>query len=219
MVNERITTSNSSKLFKIIRSRKTTREYQNQQDIFSQGDAADAIFYIQKGNVKLTVVSGRGKKAVIAILGRGDFFGEGCLAKQMVRGSTATTIHESTIASVPKGDMDRIIRQNPVFAKAFIAHLVVQMVRIEENYVDQIFNSSEKRLARILLMLAPRGKNGSRKLLFPGMIQDNLAQMVGTTRSRINFFMNRFRKKGFIDYNGNARLTVHPGLLSAILQD
>lgn len=217
MIDERGTTTNSRKLFKIIRSQKTTREYRNEQDIFAQGDAADAIFYIQKGSVKLTVVSKRGKKAVIALLGRGDFFGEGCLAKQLVRRSTATTIHESTIASVAKAVMLRIIHQNPVFAKLFISHLVARMVRIEENYADQILNSSEKRLARILLTLANGAKDGRNKTVIPGMIQANLAQMVGTTRSRINHFMNKFRKKGFIHYNGG--LTVNRNLLIAILHD
>ena len=221
MVNERGVTSNAGKLFKIIRSQKTTREYRNHQDIFSQGDTANAIFYIEKGNVKLTVASRRGKKAVIGILGCGDFFGEGCLARQMVRGSTATTMHESTIASVPRGAMNRIIRQSPLFARLFISHLADQMVQIEDNFANQIFNSSEKRLARILLMLAHRNgsKDGNGKLLLPGMIQDNLAQMVGTTRSRINFFMNKFRKKGLISYNGKDKFSVHRSLLFAVLHD
>ena len=210
---------NSRNFLKRIGTQKTTREYQDQQAIYSQGDAADAMFQIQNGNVKLAVASPRGKQAVIAILGPGDVFGEGCLVNRSLRMSTATAIQPSTIACVKKGILVRLIRQEPAFAKLFISYLLSRMVRVEEDFVDRLFNFSEKRLARILLRLTHFGKEGRDGTAFPRINQEHLAQMVGTTRSRVSHFMNKFRKLGFVDYNGNGVLTVHGGLLSAVLHD
>jgi CRP-like cAMP-binding protein len=212
-------TFNSRNFLKRIGAQKTTREYQDQQAIYSQGDAADAMFQIQHGNVKLAVASPRGKQAVIAILGPGDVFGEGCLVNRSLRMSTATAIQPSTIACVKKGILVRLIRQEPAFAKLFISYLLSRMVRVEEDFVDRLFNFSEKRLARILLLLTHFGKEGRDGTAFPRINQEHLAQMVGTTRSRVSHFMNKFRKLGFVDYNGNGVLTVHGGLLSAVLHD
>lgn len=212
-------TFNARTFLKKIGAEKTTREYQNRQAIYSQGDAADAMFQIQNGNVKLVVASPRGKQAVIAILGPGDVFGEGCLATKAVRISSATAVQLSTVARVKKGTLVRMIHNDPDFAKLFISCLLARMVRVEEDFVDRLFNFSEKRLARILLMLARVGKNSGAQTPSPSFNQEQLAQMVGTTRSRVSHFMNKFRKLGFVDYNGNGRLTVHNRLLSAILQD
>jgi CRP/FNR family cyclic AMP-dependent transcriptional regulator len=196
---------------------KTTREYRNEQIVFSQGDEADAVFYIQSGKVKLTVVSTRGKEAVIAVLERGSFFGEGCLAAQPLRMSTASAIQPSTIIRVGRSTMVRVLHKEPEFAELFTAYLLSRNVRIEEDLVDQLFNSSEKRLARILLLLAHFGKEPRPESVIPKVSQETLAAMVGTTRSRVSFFMNRFRKMGFIHYNGG--LQVHSGLLSVVLRD
>jgi CRP/FNR family cyclic AMP-dependent transcriptional regulator len=196
---------------------KTTREYRNDQIVFSQGDEADAVFYIQSGKVKLTVVSTRGKEAVIGVLERGSFFGEGCLAAQPLRMSTASAIQPSTIIRVGRSTMVRVLHKEPEFAELFTAYLLSRNVRIEEDLVDQLFNSSEKRLARILLLLAHFGKEPRPESVIPKVSQETLAAMVGTTRSRVSFFMNRFRKMGFIHYNGG--LQVHSGLLSVVLRD
>jgi CRP/FNR family transcriptional regulator, cyclic AMP receptor protein len=196
---------------------KTTREYRNDQIVFSQGDEADAVFYIQNGKVKLTVVSTRGKEAVIGVLERGSFFGEGCLAAQPLRMSTASAIQPSTIIRVGRSTMVRVLHQEPEFAELFTAYLLSRNVRIEEDLVDQLFNSSEKRLARILLLLAHFGKEPRPESVIPKVSQETLAAMVGTTRSRVSYFMNRFRKMGFIHYNGG--LQVHSGLLSVVLRD
>jgi CRP/FNR family cyclic AMP-dependent transcriptional regulator len=196
---------------------KTTREYRNDQIVFSQGDEADAVFYIQNGKVKLTVVSTRGKEAVIGVLERGSFFGEGCLAAQPLRMSTASAIQSSTIIRVGRGTMVRVLHKEPEFAELFTAYLLSRNVRIEEDLVDQLFNSSEKRLARILLLLAHFGKEPRPESVIPKVSQETLAAMVGTTRSRVSYFMNRFRKMGFIHYNGG--LQVHSGLLSVVLRD
>ncbi|MDR3678169.1 MAG: Crp/Fnr family transcriptional regulator [Acidobacteriota bacterium] len=212
-------TFNSRNFLKRVGTQKTTREYQDQQAIYTQGDAADAMFHIQNGNVKLVVESPHGKKAVIAILGPGDVFGEGCLVNRSLRMSTATAIHPSTISCVTKGALIRLIHQQPAFAKVFISYLLSRMGRVEEDFVDRLFNFSEKRLARILLMLAHFGKEGGDGAAFPRINQEQLAQMVGTTRSRVSHFMNKFRDKGFVDYNGNGALTVHGDLLSAVLHD
>jgi CRP/FNR family transcriptional regulator, cyclic AMP receptor protein len=176
------------------------------------------MFNIQNGNVKLTIESKRGKKAVIALLGRGDSFGEGCLVEQSRRMSTATTIQPSTIVRVKRGTLVRIIRQDPAFAGHFISFLLSRAVRVEEDYAAQLFNSSEKRLARVLLSLDHFGKEGMLDPVIPHINQETLAEMIGTTRSRVSHFMNRFRKLGFVDYNGSG-LTIHGGLLSTILQD
>jgi CRP/FNR family cyclic AMP-dependent transcriptional regulator len=200
-----------------IENGKTTREYRNKQVVFSQGDAADAVFYIESGKVKLTVVSTRGKEAVIGVLEQGSFFVEGCLAAQPLRMSTASAIQPSRIMRVGKSTMVRVLHRQPEFAEHFTAYLLSRNVRIEEDLVDQLFNSSEKRLARILLLLAHFGKESRPESVIPKVSQETLAAMVGTTRSRVSYFMNRFRKMGFIQYNGG--LEVHSALLTVVLRD
>jgi CRP-like cAMP-binding protein len=212
-------TFNSRNFLKRAGTQKTTREYQERQAIYLQGDTADSIFYIQTGNVKLEIASQRGKKAVIAILGPGDVFGEGCLGNRPLRISTASAIQTSTIARVSKGVLVRLIQQEPAFAKLFISYMISRMVDFEEDFVDRLFNFSEKRLARILLMLTHFGKGNGDGTAFPRINQEHLAQMVGTTRSRVSHFMNKFRKLGYVDYNGDSVLTVHRGLLSAVLHE
>jgi len=197
---------------------KTSRQYQDQQAIFSQGDAADAVFYIQCGKVKLTVVSKRGKEAVIAILQEGSFFGEGCLAGQPCRMATATAVQRTTIVRVAKRAMVELLHRNPRFAEGFVAYLLSRNIRMEEDLVDQLFNSSEKRLARLLLLLANFGKESQPMSVVAKISQETLAEMVGTTRSRVSFFMNRFRKLGFINYNGGG-MQVHSSLISVVLHD
>jgi len=196
---------------------KTTREYRNKQVVFSQGDPADAVFFIRSGKVKLTVFSTRGKEAVVGVLERGSFFGEGCLAGQPLRMSTASAMQASTVVRVDKSTMVRVLHQEPEFAELFTAYLLSRNVRIEEDLVDQLFNSSEKRLARILLLLAHFGKESKPETVIPKVSQETLAAMVGTTRSRVSYFMNRFRKMGFIDYNGG--LQVNSALLTVVLRD
>ena len=212
-------TFNSRAFLRRIGTQKTTREYQDRQVVYSQGDAADAIFHIQNGSVKLVVASPRGKLAVTAILGPGDLFGEGCLAKQSRRMSSATATELSTISRVNKGPLIRLIQREPAFAKLFISYLLSRMVRVEEDFVDRLFNFSEKRLARILMLLARFGKESGDGTPFPKINQEQLAQMVGTTRSRVSHFMNKFRKLGFVDYNGDGPLTIHRDLLSEVLHD
>ncbi len=191
--------------------------YPTNARIFEQGDAADAIFYIQKGKIKLTVVSKQGKEAVVAILGEGDFFGEGCLAGQPMRMASAAAISECTAMKLSKAAVVKLLRDEPVFAERFLTHLLTRNIKIEEDLVDQLFNSSEKRLARVLLLLANFGKDTRPEEVIPKISQETLAGIVGTTRSRVSFFMNRFRKLGFIDYNGG--LTIHSSLLNVILHD
>ena len=169
---------------------------------FRKATPADAVFYIQKGKVKLTVVSEQGKEAVIAILGADEFFGEGCLAGQPLRMATVTTLTDSVIARLEKAAIIRVIHQEPAFSEMFIAHLLARNIRVEADLVDQLFNSSEKRLARLLLLLANFGKDGAPEPVIAKISQETLAEMIGTTRSRVSFFMNKFRKMGFIDYNG-----------------
>jgi CRP-like cAMP-binding protein len=195
---------------KSILTQSTTQQYRSGQSIFDQGDKADAIFYLQDGTAKLTVVSKNGKKAVIAILRCGDFFGEGCLTRQTRRTSSARAIRESTIIRVKRSDIVRILQQEPAFAKVFTSHLLFRIGRIEADLVDQVCNSSEKRLARLLLILADFGKQSTLESAIPKVDQETLAEIVGTTRSRVSFFMNRFRTKGYIDYNGS--LHVHLAL-------
>jgi CRP/FNR family cyclic AMP-dependent transcriptional regulator len=194
-----------------------TKEYRKRGTVFSQGDPGDAVFYIEKGQVKLTVVSTRGKEAVVAILGRGDFFGEGCLVGQPLRMATATAMTECSILRVQKETMTRMLRNEPALSELFMTYLLTRNVRIEEDLVDQLFNSSEKRLARILLLLTRFGKDGQQELVVPRISQETLAEMVGTTRSRVSFFMNKFRKLGLIEYNGG--LNVHSSLLGVVLRD
>ena len=194
-----------------------TRDHPKTQPIFSQGDRADAVFFVQRGKVKLTVLSRQGKQAVVALLGPGDFFGEGCLAGQPVRMATATALTESSVLRLPKPAMIRALHRDAVFAEVFTAYLLSRNIRMEEDLVDQLFNSSEKRLARILLLLANFGKAGRPEPVVPKISQETLAEMVGTTRSRISHFMNKFRKLGFVAYNG--RLEVHSSLLHVVLHD
>ena len=196
---------------------KTIREYRRKAVVFAQGDAADAVYYLESGKVKLTVVSTRGREAVIAILERGTFFGEGCLAGQPLRMSTANAMPAATVVRVDKETTVRLLHQEPEFAELFIAYLLSRNVRIEEDLVDQLFNSSEKRLARILLLLAHFGKDTKPETVVPKVSQETLAAMVGTTRSRVSYFMNRFRKMGFIHYYGG--LQVHNALLTVVLRD
>jgi CRP/FNR family cyclic AMP-dependent transcriptional regulator len=185
--------------------------------IFLQGNAADAIYYVQKGRVKLTVISEHGKEAVIGILAAGDFFGEGCLAGQLVRMSTATAFADSSILRLEKAGILRLLHDEPALAELFLKYLLTRNIRIEEDLVDQLFNSSEKRLARLLLLLANFGKDEKPEPVISKISQATLAEMIGTTRSRVSFFMNKFRKMGFIEYNGELR--VHSSLLTVVLHD
>jgi len=196
---------------------KTSLTSSKKHTIFSQGDAAEAVFYIQAGKVKLTVVSQQGKEAVVAILERGAFFGESCLAGQTVRTATATAVEDSSIVRIDKDAMIRVLHEEPTFAELFMSYLLAHTIRIQEDLVDQLFNSSEKRLARVLLLLAHFGKEGKPEPVIAKISQETLAEMIGTTRSRVSFFMNKFRKLGFIDYNGE--LHVHSSLLNMILHD
>ena len=185
--------------------------------IFSQGDPSDAVFYIQKGRVKLTTLSKHGKEAVIAILGAGDFLGEACLTGQMIRVASATAIVPSAILRIEKDEMLRVLQKERALSGLFISYLLSRNLRIEEDLVDQLFNSSEKRLARTLLLLARYGKEGKPETVVPEIDQETLAEMIGVTRERVNFFMNKFRKLGFIDYNGG--LQIHSSLLSVVLHE
>jgi len=191
--------------------------YQKKRRIFSQGDPADSLFYVQEGKVKLTVVSQKGKEAVVAILGPGDFFGEGCLAGQMRRMSTATGMSVCSVMRLEKEAVLQVLRAQPSFSEFFLHHLLSRNIKIEEDLVDQLFNSSEKRLARVLLLLANVGKDGKPEPVMTKISQEMLAEMVGTTRSRVSFFMNKFRSLGFIEYNGG--LYVHSSLLNVVLHD
>ena len=192
-------------------------EYRKGQVIFAQGDKADAVFYLRKGKIKLTVVSNQGKEAVVAILGENEFFGEGCLVAQPLRMATATALTPCSILRLEKSAMVRVLHQQPTFSGRFITHLLSRNIRIEEDLVDQLFNSAEKRLARVLLLLANFGKEGKPEAVIPKINQETLAEMIGTTRSRVSFFMNKFRKLGFIHYNDG--LEVHSALLNVILHD
>ena len=183
--------------------------------VFTQGDPADAVFYLEKGQIKLTVVSERGKAAVVAMLGRGDFFGEGCLAGQPIRMATASAMTEASVVRVERRAMIGLLHERSMFSERFMAHLLARNVRFEEDLVDQLFNSSEKRLARVLLLLARFGKEGTTDPVIPKVSQEVLAEMVGTTRPRISGFMNKFRKLGFIEYNGG--LHIHSSLLNVLL--
>jgi CRP-like cAMP-binding protein len=187
------------------------------QILFSQGDVADSVFYIQAGRVKLSVVSQRGKEAVIALMDTGSFFGEGCLAGKLVRLTSATVVNDSTIVRIDKQMMMRVLENEPTFSSMFLEYVLARNIRIQEDLVDQLFNSSEKRLARVLLLLAHFGKEGKPEPVIAKISQETLAEMIGTTRSRVNFFMNKFRKLGFLEYNGG--LHVHSSLLNIVLHD
>jgi len=192
-------------------------DYRKDQIVFSQGEPSDSVFYIQSGKVKQTVVSEQGKEAVVALLGTGDFFGEGCLTGQPLRLSTASAMAESVIVRIAKVDITSVIHKESAFAELFIAHLLARNSRVEEDLVDQLFNSSEKRLARVLLLLANFGKEGRPEPIIAKISQETLAEMIGTTRSRVSFFMNKFRELGLIDYNGH--IEVHSSLLNVVLHD
>jgi CRP/FNR family transcriptional regulator, cyclic AMP receptor protein len=185
--------------------------------VFAQGAQANSVFYVQEGGVKLAVLSSVGKEAVVAILGPGDFFGEGCLAGQPLRMGTAKAVMRTALLRIPKSDMVRLLHESPEFSDRFIRHMLTRNIRIEEDLVDQLFNSSEKRLARALLLLARYGREDATHRVLPKLSQETLAEMVGTTRSRVNFFMNKFRKLGLIEYNG--ALKVHNSLLTIVLHD
>jgi CRP/FNR family transcriptional regulator, cyclic AMP receptor protein len=196
---------------------RTLAAYKRDQVVFSQGDAADSLYFVQKGKIKISVVSARGKEAVIAILGTGAFFGEGCLAGQQVRMATARAITECSVMRLEKSAVVRVLLEEPSFSEMFVHYLLARNIRIEEDLVDQLFNSSEKRLARTLLLLANFGKEGKPEAVIAPISQETLAEIIGTTRSRVSYFMNKFRKLGFIEYNGG--LQVHTSLLNVVLHD
>ena len=192
-------------------------EYRRSEKIYSQGEPATSVMYIQAGGVKLTVVNEVGKEAVVAILGPGDFFGEGGMAGQSVRMGTATAVVPTRLLVIEKNEMIHVLRAEHAFSDLFVSYMLARNIRVEEDLVDQLFNSSEKRLARTLLLLARYGKEDQPEGMIPQMSQETLAEMIGTTRSRVNFFMNKFRKLGFIHYNGG--LQVHKSLLSVVLHE
>ncbi|MGO8983239.1 MAG: Crp/Fnr family transcriptional regulator [Terriglobales bacterium] len=212
---------NPSAFLAIIGEGRTNLTFSMKQPIFVQGDAADAVFYIQKGKVKLTVVSKAGREATLAMLGAGYFFGEGALAGQPLRMGSATAMTDCEIQRIDKRAMIDALHREPGFSELFVTYLLARNVRYEEDLVDQLFNSSEKRLARVLLLLAHFGKEGVPETVVPKISQETLAEMVGTTRSRVSFFMNRFRKMGFVTYSGgpDGGLQVHSSLLSVVLHD
>jgi CRP-like cAMP-binding protein len=195
---------------------KTALEYGENDTIFMQGQPADSLYFLLRGKVRLAVATQEGKEAIVATLGPGEFFGEGCLAGQPLRMATAISVGACTLTKVEKPMMARMLHEEPGLAEAFVTQLLARIIRYEADLIDQMFNSSEKRLARMLLLLSHFGKESRTETVVAGVNQEHLAQMVGTTRSRINLFMNRFRKLGFIDYNGEAGLTVHRGLLSVL---
>ena len=217
MVPQKKVTFDPGKFLSTIGEGRRTLVFGKKQTIFAQGDTTDAVFYIQKGKIKLTVISGNGKEATIGILGEGDFFGEGCLAGQHLRMGSASAVTNCDVLRIDKKVMMRVLHQEHKMSDMFVAYLLARNIRYEEDLVDQLFNSSEKRLARILLLLAHFGKEGIPEKIIPEISQTTLAEMVGTTRSRVNFFMNRFRKRGFIHYNGG--LQIHSSLLNVVLHD
>jgi CRP/FNR family transcriptional regulator, cyclic AMP receptor protein len=196
---------------------RTITDYEKGDPVFSQGDPCKHVFYIQKGGVKLSVVSETGQEAIVAMLSPGDFFGEGCLAGQTVRMGTATAVTASRVMAVKKESMVRVLHEEHAFSDRFIKHMLARNIRIEEDLIDQLFNSSEKRLARALLLLARYGKQDKPQRVVPKISQESLAAMVGTTRPRVNFFLNKFRKLGFIEYNGELR--INSSLLTVVLHD
>ncbi|MBR1267689.1 Crp/Fnr family transcriptional regulator [Bradyrhizobium sp. AUGA SZCCT0222] len=196
---------------------KTISVYRKDQIIFSQGEVADTIFYLQKGGVKIVVLSDQGKEAVVGILEPGQFFGEGCMNGHSIRIATSTATEESLITSISKSAMIAVLHDEPKFSELFVAYLLTRNSRVEDDLIDQLFNSNEKRLARLLLLLARFGKEGSPTPISPNISQETLAEMIGTTRSRVSFFMNKFRKLGLISYNG--KIEVHNSLLDAVLRE
>jgi CRP-like cAMP-binding protein len=193
--------------------------FSKKQAIFAQGDSADAVFYIKEGKIRLTIVSRSGKEATLGILNEGDFIGEGCLTGQTRRLFSATAMTDCTVMRIDKKSMMDVLHREQTFSDMFVAYLLTRNIRYEEDLVDQLFNSSEKRLARILLLLAHFGKEGKQETVIPKMSQEMLAEMIGTTRSRVSFFLNRFRKLGLIDYDGGSGLQVHSSLLNIVLHD
>jgi CRP/FNR family cyclic AMP-dependent transcriptional regulator len=200
---------------------KTIVEYHRNEVIFTQGDSSTSVMYIQKGGVKLSVLSKTGREAVVAMLGPSDFFGEGCLAGQTIRIGTATAITPTTVLEITKNQMVKVLHEQHALSDRFIAHMLSRNVRIEQDLIDQLFNSSEKRLARALLLLARYGKQEKPRQVVAKISQETLSEMVGTTRSRVNFFMNKFKKLGFIEYNGDldAGIQINSSLLSVVLHD
>jgi len=192
-------------------------KYRKNQTIFKQGEPADAVFFVQKGKVRVSVVSDRGKEAVVSILGPDEFFGEGCLSGQALRIATVDAMTETVVVRIGKVEMVRLLQKEPLFSEMFTTHLLSRTMRIEADLIDQLFNSSERRLARLLLILANYGKEGKPEPILAKISQETMAEMIGTTRSRVSFFMNKFRKLGFIDYNGN--IEVHQSLLNLVLHD
>ena len=196
---------------------RTIAKYGKSQTVFSQGDIADSVFYIQEGKLKVTVTSENGKEAVVAILGKDEFCGQGCLAGQPKRIGNATTLTECEIMRLDKEVIIRVLHDEPAFSEMFVSYLLARTIRVEEDLTDQLFNSSEKRLARALLLLANFGKEGRPETIIQKVSQETLAEMIGTTRSRVNFFMNKFRKLGLIDYNGH--IEIHSALLNVVLHE
>jgi CRP/FNR family cyclic AMP-dependent transcriptional regulator len=196
---------------------KTIHDFEKDQDIFKQGDVADTVYYIQKGKIKLSVLSKQDKEAVVGILGPGQFFGEGCMNGHTVRISTTTALERCRITAITKQAMKAALHEQPKLSDLFVAYLLTRNSRIEEDLIDQLFNSSERRLARMLLLLSQFGKEGTPQLISPNISQETLADMIGTTRSRVSHFMNKFRKLGLINYNG--RIEVNNSLLDAVLRD
>jgi CRP-like cAMP-binding protein len=217
MTNRRKTPFDPKVLLAKVDAGRTKLSCEANQIVFAQGDPADSVFYIQKGKVKVTVVSEHGKEAVIAILESGEFCGEGCLAGQLRRMATASALTECVVMRLDKAAVIRLLQDDPGFSEKFMSHLLARTIRVEADLIDQLFNSSEKRLARILLLLANFGKEGRPEPILAKISQETLAEMIGTTRSRVSFFMNKFRKLGFIEYNGH--LQIHSSLLNVILHD
>jgi CRP/FNR family transcriptional regulator, cyclic AMP receptor protein len=201
----------------LLLGRKSILEFEKNENVFVQGDIADTVFYIQKGKIKLTVISKHDKEAVVGILGPGQFFGEGCMNGHALRIATTTAMEDCVITSITKQAMTAALHEQAAFSELFVAYLLTRNSRIEEDLIDQLFNSSERRLARMLLLLANFGKEGSPQSIRPNISQETLAEMIGTTRSRVSHFMNKFRRLGLIDYNGH--IEVHNSLLSAVLHE
>jgi CRP-like cAMP-binding protein len=218
MTNKKKKVPFDSKVFlATVNGGRSISKYRTNQKVFAQGSSADAVFYIQKGKVKITVVSEQGKEAVVAVVGSDEFCGEGCLTGQPVRLATATAMTECEIMRLEKATMIRVLHEEPTFSEMFVSHLLERTIRVEADLVDQLFNSSEKRLARTLLLLANFGKDGRPEPIIAKVSQETLAEMIGTTRSRVSFFMNKFRKLGLIDYNG--QIEIHTSLLNVVLHE
>jgi len=195
----------------------TIGKYRKNQIVFSQGDPADAVFYVQKGKLKITVVSERGKEAVASLLGPDEFFGEACMAGQVLRLVTVSAMTDAVVVRIEKPEMIRLVQEQPAFSEMFMTHILKRTIRVEADLIDQLFNSSERRLARLLLLLANYGSEGKPEPIIAKISEETLAEMIGTTRSRVSFFMNRFRKLGFISYNGH--IEVHKSMLNLVLHE